>query len=274
MFLALASASCGANPGESPPADLQMGAGAAAGSGGAAAGGGGAGASGGSAGLGASTGGTAAAGGTTLLGRPRCTAPNGVSGSPQSIEDAVALLNALPKPTSIACFLESLDRPLAAYASNSASSAQPALSSASPRVFLQFGKLWFSIVIDGDSSDRIEFGALQDDMRSIKGELKGPFTDVVAPSAPYDRILYNSGTACGLCHASEQQVTSITFATVFESDALRPRPSTHVSLDSLAQANANCDFNAEPNRCEMLSALFDGGTVVEQEFPSSMPTFF
>ena len=186
----------------------------------------------------------------------------------------MALINALPKPTSIACFVESLARPLAAYATSSVSSAQPALSSASPRVFLEFGQLWLSVVVDGEASARIEFGALQADMRSIKGEVQGPFTDPVAPSAPYDRILYNGGTGCGLCHNDEQQVTDITFATAFESTAFRPRPQTHVDLDVLAGDAATCDWSTQPNRCEMLWALFGGGPVAEQEFPSSMPTFF
>ena len=60
--------------------------------------------SGGSAG-GGGAGGAADAPPVNPLGRPRCTPPDGMSGTPQTIEDAVALLNALPKPTSVACFV-------------------------------------------------------------------------------------------------------------------------------------------------------------------------
>lgn len=252
---------CGGEPGAAPDATAASG-----GAGASAAGGAGLPGS-------AATGGSP---GTSVnpLGRPRCTTPPGVSGSPHSIEEALALVNALPKPTSVACFVESLDRPLAAYATRSVTSAQPALSAASPRVFLNFDQLWFSIVIDGDASDLIEFGDLKDDMRSIKGELEGPFTDVVAPSTPYDRVRLDTGTVCGFCHREEQRADSVSFATAFESTALRPRPETHVSLDDLASANSTCDWSAEPHRCEMLSALFDGGPVAEREFPSSMPTFY
>ncbi len=208
------------------------------------------------------------------LGRARCRAPEGVSASPESIEEALALLNALPKPTSVACFVESLDRPIAAYATNSSFSAQPALSAQSPRVFIKFGQLWISIVIDGDSSNLIEFGYLLDDMRSVKGELEGPFTEPLAPSAPYDRVLFGVGTICGVCHSLEEREPSVTFATAFKSLALRPVVESHVGLDELANEAQACDWSLEPHRCEMLSALFDGGLVVEESFPSSMPTFF
>ena len=46
------------------------------------------------------------------LGRARCRPPAGVSGYPKTTQAALDLLNALPKPTSVACFVESLDRPL------------------------------------------------------------------------------------------------------------------------------------------------------------------
>src|SRR5690348_2790353 len=41
---------------------------------------------------------------------PRCQAPPGVSAKPHSTDEAVQLLNALPKPTTVPCFLESLER--------------------------------------------------------------------------------------------------------------------------------------------------------------------
>jgi hypothetical protein len=270
LWFAALSLACGATPEDSlaPPsaASGPSGLGGGAGSAGGPTAGTGA--------LGTAGGAAPALGDVDPLGHARCVTPAGVSGSPRSIEEAIALLNALPKPTSVACFVEALDRPLAANATNSFTSAQPALSSASPRVFLRFGSLWLSIVIDGDASDRIEFGALNDELRSIKAEVQGPFTDTIAPSAPYDRILYGSGTGCGLCHGGETQVTNITFATAFESTAFRPRPSTHVELATLSAAVDSCDWQAQPNRCEMLWALFGGGPVAETDFPSAMPTFF
>jgi hypothetical protein len=210
------------------------------------------------------------------LGRARCSAPPDTTGSPRTIEAAVALLNALPKPTSVACFVESLDRPLAVFATNSRFSAQPAFSDQSPRLFIKLGELWISIVIDGESSYLVEFGELTADAepRSLKGELQLPLEAPIAPSAPFERVLYGGGTVCGLCHAHEQQAPKTAFTSAFTSLALRPRPETRVALDGLRLADRSCDWRLEPHRCELLSSVFQGGVVTEVSFPDSMATLF
>lgn len=213
---------------------------------------------------------------TTPLGRARCQAPEGTTGAPRTIEEAVQLLNALPKPTSVACFVESLERPLTAFATKSVFSAQPALSARSPRVFLRYGLLWISIVIDGDSSSLIEFGYLMvgDRLQSIKAELALPLEAPVPPSAPYDRVREGEGTICGFCHFGERKVPELTFADVYASEAFRPRPDTYVSIEELRLESQRCDVKAEPQRCEMLAAVFGGGPVEETLFPDRMVTFF
>ncbi len=210
------------------------------------------------------------------LGRPRCQAPAGVSNAPSTIEQSVQLLNALPKPTNVACFVESLARPLVVYASSSEFSAQPALSSVSPRLFIKLGGLWLSVVVAGESSYLMEFGQLigADERRSLKGELLLPIAEAVPPSAPFDRVRYQNGTLCGLCHRDEQRDLSVDYAAAFASEALRPRPDTRVGLSALRLENELCDWTRERERCEMLSAVFDGGEVVEGPFPDAMPTFF
>src|SRR5450432_198125 len=65
---------------------------------------------------------------------PQCRAPAGVSNNPQSIAETITLLNALPKPLSIPCFLESLARPIPVLATFGVLSAQPAVGVRSPRV--------------------------------------------------------------------------------------------------------------------------------------------
>lgn len=215
--------------------------------------------------------------GVNPLGRPRCQAPAGVSGSPATIEEAVNLLNALPKPTSVACFVESLDRPLTAFATSSSLSAQPALSHRSPRVFLRLDKLWLSVVVDGESSYLVEFSQALDTepLRTIKAELLLPLTEAVPQSLPYERVRFGTGTACGLCHTGETRADGVSFTDAFASAALRPRPETRVSIDEkLRLESASCDWQVEPHRCELLSSIFDGGTVVEEAFPHAMPTLF
>jgi len=219
--------------------------------------------------------GTGGGAGVNPLGRARCTPPAGMTGTPQTIEDAVALINALPKPTSVACFVESLDRPLRAYATNSMFSAQPAVSNASPRVFLRLGQMWVSVVVDGAGSDLIEFGELSsDELRSLKGELKLPLTDVVAPTLPFDRVIDGErGTLCGACHRQESLDHVEGTSQIFSSVAFRPDPHTRVRLDPVRDQATSCDWQAQPDRCELLWALFGGGEVVDVEFPTTMETF-
>lgn len=209
------------------------------------------------------------------LGRERCRAPAGSSGSPRTIAEAVALLNALPKPTSVACFVESLERPLSVFATNSQFSAQPAFSDESPRVFIQLGELWLSVVMDGDSSYLVELSELAADPqpRSLKGELLLPLEAPVAPSAPFERIRYGTGTICGLCHGQERPEPGIS-SMAFSSLAFRPRPETRIPLERLAEHSRRCDWAAERHRCELLSSVFDGGDVTEVPFPDSMATFY
>lgn len=210
------------------------------------------------------------------FGHVRCQAPPGM-GSPGTIEQAIALLNALPKPTSVACFVESLDRPLAINATSSFNSAQPALNRASPRVFIKVGQLWLSIVIAGDASKLLEFGYLLPDpteLRSIKGELHFPLPAAVAPGAPYEGVLYNGGSICRVCHFDERPETVPGLENVFSSAAFRPRPDSRVPLEQLRQEATTCDWQVERPRCEMLSAVFDGGPVLEATFPEEMLTFF
>jgi len=215
-----------------------------------------------------------AVGRVNQLGRPRCTAPAANGGSPETIEQAILLLDALPKPTSVACFLESLDRPLYAFATSSSFSAQPAFSRRSPRVFLKKNQLIISAVIEGDSSYLVEFSYLLEGDRSTKGELHFPITEPVQASAPYDRVLFDGGTVCRTCHGREERVVDMTFASVYSSDAFRPNPNYQVKLDFLAQEAQACDFANQPARCEMLSAIFDGGPVHDAEFPETMKVFF
>lgn len=210
------------------------------------------------------------------LGRARCQAPAGVSSSPATIDEAVQLLNALPKPTSVACFVEALARPLTAYATSSPFSAQPALSRQSPRVFLRLQKLWLSVVMDGESSYLVEFsqGLETEPLRTIKAELLLPLTEPVPANLAFDRVRFGSGTACGLCHTGETRAEGITFAEAFASAAFRPRPESRVSIDSLRTEFFSCDWDVEPYRCELLNSVFGGGQVTEEAFPTAMPTFF
>lgn len=203
-----------------------------------------------------------------------CATPAGVSGSPQTIGEAVDLINALPKPTSLACYLESLDRPLRLYATRGTVSAQPAVGERSPRIFMFTGPLIGSVVPDGVGSELLEFGQLVG-LHSIKGELHFPVETPLPPEAPYQRVMFDEAvTSCAFCHRAEAPGMRVGTSTAFSSRALRPVPYERVLLSAVQQEAETCDHTVEPLRCDLLEALFGHGQIVFQEFPQELPTFF
>jgi len=204
----------------------------------------------------------------------QCRVPAGVSNSPQSIAETITLLNALPKPLSIPCFLESLARPLPMMATFGVLSAQPAVGARSPRIFLFFGPNRMSIVPDGVGASVLEFGEERPNYRSLKGEIEFPLTDDLPQSAPFDRVLFSDQlTNCGLCHSAEQSEPNPATVHAFVSQSLRPAPRNAVSLQSLQYELGICNRGVEPYRCAMLDSLFSLGPVTEAQFPAEMQTF-
>ncbi len=213
---------------------------------------------------------TADAGVTELA---RCIAPDSAPTSPQTVADVLALIDALPSPVTLPCFLEALARPLKMHATVSLISAQPSAGARSPRIFLFSGGMRMSVVPAGAGAPLLELGEIREESRSLKAEILFPVTTPLDPVTPYERILFTPDvTRCGFCHPVETPDPDITFATAFTSVALRPLDSYAVSIDSLANELAICDPTAEPDRCAMLQALFDQGPPVEQPFPADLPT--
>ncbi|MEX1363953.1 MAG: hypothetical protein AB1Z98_12555 [Nannocystaceae bacterium] len=190
-----------------------------------------------------------------------CVAPEGL-GRPASIEQVVALVNALPKPTTLPCVLESLDRPLQLYASTSTAGAQPADGPDSPRIFLFEGPLAMSVVPRGTGSETLELSSAIGDRLSIKAELLFPVDEMLADSAPYDQVDLGEGSTCGTCHGSETRVDTIDFADAWASDMYQDEPEQALSLSFLRQSALDCNRQDDPQRCEMLDALFGHGDVV------------
>ena len=202
----------------------------------------------------------------------RCVPPPGVSGSPQTIDEVVALLNALPEPVTVACFLESLDRPLRVEATISRFSAQPAAGQRSPRIFLFIGDLVLSVVPDGIGAPLLELGEFVDEHHSRKAELELPHPHPLPASAPYDRVREGDHSVCGVCHGEEVRDESIDFATAYISRALRPREEDLIGLDLLRAEWLACSPAEEFERCAILEALFAHGPVVHQAFPETLST--
>ena len=207
-------------------------------------------------------------------GTPVCRAPAGVSDSPRTISETVTLINALPKPLTLPCFLESLARPLQIHATYSLFSAQPAEGLRSPRIFLFQDPTLLSIVPAGDGASLLEFGEQRAEFRSLKAEIAFPVLAPLEPSAPFDRLLFNPQiTTCGGCHAEERPESEISGVSRFVSRALRPLPRDQVTALSLAHELEICDRALEPQRCAMLQALLGRGPVTDRDFPVDMPIF-
>lgn len=184
------------------------------------------------------------------------------------------MINALPKPLSLPCFLQSLARPLQVRANNSLFSAQPAEGPRNPRIFLFESGLLMSVVPAGTGAPLLEFGEQRPDYRSLKAELTFPVLSQVAPSLPFADVLSDDhSTTCGGCHAVEQVDSMISGVLTFVSPSFRPATSDRVSVVSLQHENQICDRSVEPARCAMLDGLFGWGSVNEHDFPNDMSTF-
>ena len=205
---------------------------------------------------------------------PGCRAPAGVSNAPRTISETVTLINSLPKPLSLPCFLESLARPLEISATYSLLSAQPAQGARSPRIFLFQESTLLSIVPAGEGAQLLEFGEQRPELRSLKAELVFPVSASLEPSAPFEGLMFNSQfTTCGGCHAGELRESEISGVPTLVSVALRPRPSELVSTASLIHEFEICDRALEPQRCAMLDGLLGWGQVTDRAFPAEMATF-
>lgn len=203
----------------------------------------------------------------------RCLPAGAVPGTPASIAEVVALVNALPRPVSVACFLESLARPLQVHANRSVFSFQPAVGTRSPRVFLFLGDgLIATVVPDGGGRDLLELGQFVDDKRTLKAELKFPVAAEVSDAEPFERVRDRAGTTCRACHFGEERAPEIGYAEAFTSAALRPDPRSSVELEVLRGEDAACDRAAEPARCALLRALFGHGELQARDFPVTLPT--
>jgi hypothetical protein len=213
--------------------------------------------------------------GVETAGVSRCVAPDGTRAAPHSVQDVVDLVNALPKPVSLPCLLETLQRPLKVHATRSTISAQPAVGRRSPRIFMFFDGLVLSVVPAGMGSPLLEFGEVRTELRTLKAEMEFPVHDSLPRDAPFKRILYRDAqTTCAFCHAAEVQDDRTDFTPAFVSQALRPAlQSDRVSVAELTTELDTCNESEEPERCALLKALYSQGTPVDTNFPDTFQIF-
>jgi hypothetical protein len=205
--------------------------------------------------------------------RAGCTVPEGTPRAPRTVDEVVAIMNALPEDATVACFLETLQHPLHVQVSSSFQSLQPSVGDRSPRIFLVFDSLVMSVVPAGVGRDAVELTVQHPGFRSVKAEIKMPTQRQLTASDPYDSILLPNGaaTVCSTCHSFEEPFEAIPGA--FISTAFRPRTDVDfVPLQFVKDEAKTCDSATEPERCAILAAIFDG-EVIPYEFPAEMPLF-
>lgn len=182
-----------------------------------------------------------------------------------TLPQAVQRLAALPTP-SVACFVESLPRPLSVVATRGVLSAQPASGAENPRLFLFTGQLVSSVVASGPGAPLIEFGEWVTPKRTLKGEVELPSDGGAATFDPFARLEGEDGqTVCATCHRYEER--SATVDGGFVSVAFRPEPGTEVPLTSVRALYQACvDAQDGSARCALYRALFEHGPVTQGAF--------
>ncbi len=206
--------------------------------------------------------------------RVGCAPPSGVSNAPRTIAETVAMLNAMPKPVTLPCFLEALARPLEINATNSLFSAQPSQGARTPRIFLFRDLNTMSVVPAGTGAPLLEFGEQRPNYQSLKAELEFPIVGQLSDSAPFERVQFSEELSnCGVCHNAERVEISATGIRQFVSQSLRPLPQDAVPAAYLQHELAVCDSTLEPGRCALLDGLLGWGLVTDRPFPLEMATF-
>lgn len=183
--------------------------------------------------------------------------------NPTTIDQVTNLINALPKPLSIDCFLSALQKPFSTYAVNNQFSAQPAQGVENPRIFIIRGNLLMSVVTAGPGMKLLEMSEVISASTSVKGEVEFPVLNNLDPNSAFSRILspLGGGTNCKGCHSGEVIYSGLSYV----STLVRPDPIKKISLPFLKYQAGRCT-NMNDLRCRMLRAIFPDSTT-DGNFP-------
>jgi hypothetical protein len=197
-----------------------------------------------------------------------CTNVSDTLSDPNSIEDTINLINALPRPLTIDCFLTSLKAPLKVFAVNNAFSAQPAVDQQSPRIFILKNTFVLSVVPAGVGRNLLEFAELDGTLDSFKGEVEFPVEGTVTVDQIVSHISQTTSTStCVTCHGSERKSPYKSLGNLFVSRFIRPNESQRVQYPYLrAQATA-CNPAINKLRCDILNAIYTKGQAEDGPFP-------
>ncbi len=193
--------------------------------------------------------------------------------APATVNDVITLLNRLPQPATVPCFVAALPRPLTLVATTSQLSAQPPPDVQSPRVFALFPQLTLSVVPDGPSAKLLELAEYVTQTRSVKAELVFPLPTPVTRKDAFEHLAFQpTASRCGLCHRDEARVAGE--VGVYVSEALQHEVNSEVAITTLQALLAACEQPPRAPRCLTLAALVGAGPVVQGAFPTTFQRFF
>jgi hypothetical protein len=212
--------------------------------------------------------------------RTRCSLPSSSNSNPANLRELLQLINSMPLPLTLPCFVDVLAHPLKLSATISNVSAQPAPDDENPRFFLFSGmesKLILSVVPSGEGAKALEYSFLVSETESVKGEILFPVEYPLDLDQLGKRLLRKDGvpgSTCGACHANERLADSSRFgADHYVSRALQPKSSSLVSQRRLNELALKCKSQAS-ERCALFDAIFGTSGIEIQSFPAAMPTMF
>jgi hypothetical protein len=190
-------------------------------------------------------------------------------GTPNSLGEVIQLINTLPKPLTLDCFLKSLQRPLGIMAVNNTFSAQPAVGNDSPRIFILNSRLALSVVPAGSGRTLLEMSEPLNGVQSWKAELEFPIAANVDPYQMFDHITDRStGTSrCTSCHTGETKQNYAGVGFGFVSNTVRPNESQRVNNLYLRNQAYICNPSTNKYRCDILQAVFSNGSTQDIAFP-------
>lgn len=189
-----------------------------------------------------------------------------------SIADAVALINKLPRPATVPCFIAAIPRPFQLTATDSTFSGQPAKDKVEPRYFVHTNGMLITLVSAGVGKNKVEFSELRGSTESIKGEVAFPIEADVTAEQPYTSIFNSSNgtTSCGFCHVNERPAGAGYPPEATISRALAPAPTRIMLYFELSSLAEQCKASLGRG-CTYARALFHNQTPSEYTIPSDMP---
>lgn len=208
------------------------------------------------------------------LGCRAASDPCALEARADSIDDALDLIDELPMPVTVGCFLTALERPLGVELTSDVFNTQPAQGARSPRILVRGDDLAITLVPVGEAKGIVEFGERHDSGLTVKAEVEFPIQErPVDRVLPFERVLASPGaseTGCHTCHVEEIALPEGRFA----NNPLRPPDELVVPLEVLHDEHATCDTIEDPYRCVMYAALLDHGEVYERPSPQDVSTRF